>query len=405
MTIVRAARMIDVRSSETIANAAIRIEDGRIAAAGPLAAVPANGAQIVDLGDMTILPGLIDMHTHLTSDPLVRPYDSLGRSRTRDALFGVRSAQRTLAAGFTTVRNVGAPGFIDVDLRDAIEAGEVLGPRMLVSGPPLGITGGHCDCNLLPFDAARRDDGVADGPWALRAKVRENQKFGADVIKICASGGVLSKGTEPGAEQLTLDEMTAIVDEAHRGGRRVAAHAHGTRSIRDAILAGVDSIEHASLVDDEGIALARSRGTHFVMDIYDTDFITGEAARLGLVLPESVRKEKALGQTQRENFRKAWTAGVKMAFGTDAGVYPHGDNARQFAKMVHYGMQPLDAIRAATIWAAALLDRANDRGALEPGMHADLIAVRGNPLDDIAVLEVVAFVMKGGQIVQSVLEK
>jgi imidazolonepropionase-like amidohydrolase len=403
---VRAARMLDVRAGTIVANAVLLIDGDRISAAGPLSEIDASHAsRQIDLGDATLVPGLIDMHTHLTSDPTCKPYEGLALSTTRRALFGVQSARRTLDAGFTTVRDVGAAGFADVDLRDAIAAGEFPGPRMLVSGPPIGITGGHCDCNLLPPDLPVRGDGVADGPWAVRAKVRENQKYGADVIKICASGGVLSKGTEPGAEQLTLEEMSAIVDEAHRGGRKVAAHAHGARSIRDAILAGVDSIEHASLVDDDGIALAKDRGTYFVMDVYDTEYILGEAARMGTVLGESLRKEEALGRTQRENFGKAWRAGVKMAFGTDAGVYPHGDNAKQFSRMVRFGMQPLDAMRAATIWAADLLGRSSDCGALEPGRYADAIAVRGNPLDDVAVLEEVAFVMKAGRIVKHTLER
>jgi imidazolonepropionase-like amidohydrolase len=295
---------------------------------------------------------------------------------------------------------VGASGFGDVALRDAINEGELPGPRMRVSGYPIGIIGGHCDNNLLPVDFHYTERGVASGPWEARAKVREMVKYGADVIKICASGGVLSKGDEPGAEQLSLDEMTAIVEEAHKLGRRVAAHAHGALSIRDAIVAGVDSVEHASLIDDEGIRLAREKGTYLVMDIYDDDYILQEGAKVGM-LPESLAKEKALGQLQRDNFRKAWKGGDKMAFGTDAGVYPHGDNARQFAYMVQYGMTPMQAIQAATINAADLIGWKDRVGSVTPGKFADIIAVQGDPTRDPTELTRVRFVMKGGAVVKS----
>src|SRR5262249_49417121 len=254
---------------------------------------------------------------------------------------GVKNGNTTLRAGFTAVRNVGARGFSDVALRDGINAGEIEGPRMLVSGPPLGITGGHCDNNLLPAEFQYKEEGVADGPWSVRAKVREAIKYGADLIKFCASGGVLSKGDQPGAPQYTLEEMQAIVEEAHKLGRKVAAHAHGAQSIKDAIRAGVDSVEHASLIDDEGIAMAKQHGTFLVFDIYTDDFILQEGAKNGM-LPESIEKERNLGKLQRENFRRALLGGAPMAFGTDAGVYPHGDNARQFAVMTEYGMKPMD---------------------------------------------------------------
>ncbi len=270
---------------------------------------------------------------------------------------------------------------------------------MLVSGPPLGITGGHCDENLLPFEYHKVAEGVADGPWAARQKVREVIKYGADVIKICASGGVLSKGDEAGATQYTPEEMQAIAAEAHKLGRKVAAHAHGTQSIKDAIRAGIDSIEHSSLIDDEGIQLAKQHGTYLVFDIYNDDYILGMGEKAGM-LPESIAKEKQIGRLQRENFRKAFQAGAKIAFGTDAGVYPHGDNAKQFAKMVEWGMKPLDAIQAATIHAADLLGWADKVGVLEKGHYADVIAVKGDPLADVTVLEKVSFVMKGGKIVR-----
>jgi imidazolonepropionase-like amidohydrolase len=379
----------------------IVIDGERITAVGPTGSVsvPA-GAHTIDLSGATVLPGLIDSHTHLTSDPQLSGYKSLGVSDIRAAMFGARSARVTLEAGFTTVRNVGASGFGDVALRDAINDGELPGPRMRVAGYAIGIQGGHCDNNLLPQDFHFTDRGVADGPWEARAKVREMAKYGADVIKICASGGVLSKGDEPGAQQYTLEEMKAIVDEAHKLGRRVAAHAHGASSIRDAILAGVDSVEHASLIDDEGIKLAREKGTYLVMDIYDDDFILQEGEKAGM-LPESLAKEKALGQLQRDNFRRAFKAGDKMAFGTDAGVYPHGDNARQFAYMVKYGMTPMQAIQAATINAADLLGWKDRVGSISPGKYADIIAVKGDPTADAAELTRVRFVMKGGAVVKA----
>jgi imidazolonepropionase-like amidohydrolase len=271
---------------------------------------------------------------------------------------------------------------------------------MMVSGPALGITGGHCDNNLLPFEYHRVSEGVADGPWAVRQKVREVIKYGADVIKICASGGVLSKGDQAAAPQYTLEEMQAIAAEAHKLGRKVAAHAHGAESIRDAARAGIDSIEHSSLIDDEGIRLAKEHGTYLVFDIYNDDFILAMGEKAGM-LPESIEKEKQIGRLQRENFRKAFQAGAKMAFGTDAGVYPHGDNARQFAKMVEWGMKPLDAIQAATINAADLLGWSDKVGTLEKGRYADLIAVDGDPLTDVKVLEKVRFVMKGGAVVRN----
>jgi imidazolonepropionase-like amidohydrolase len=268
---------------------------------------------------------------------------------------------------------------------------------MFVSGPPLGITGSHCDNNLLAPEFHYTAPSVADGPWAARAKVREVVKYGADLIKICASGGVLSKGDQPGTPQYTLEEMQAIADEAHKLGRKVAAHAHGTQSIKDAIRAGIDSVEHASLIDDEGIALAKQHGTFLVFDIYNDTFILEEGAKHGM-LPESVEKERKLGKLQRENFRRAMLAGARMAFGTDAGVYPHGDNARQFAVMTEYGMKPIDAIRTATANAAELLGRGQELGVIGQGSFADVIAVAGDPRTDVKLLEHVKFVMKNGRV-------
>jgi imidazolonepropionase-like amidohydrolase len=401
---VRCAHLLDVRSGEIRDDQTILFgAGGTITSVGPAKSVtlPANVTPVEIAG--TCLPGLIDVHTHLTGDPQNSGYQGLAISVPSEAITGVKNARRTLNAGFTSVRNVGASHFTDVALRDAINDGSVEGPRMLVSGPPLGITGGHCDENLLPYDYHRVGEGVADGPWAARAKVREVVKYGADLIKVCASGGVLSKGDQPGTPQYSLEELQAIAEEAHKLGRKVAAHAHGTQSIKDAIRAGIDSIEHSSLIDDEGIVLAKQHGTYLVFDIYNDDFILQEGAKSGM-LPESIEKEKKLGQLQRANFRRAWQAGAKMAFGTDAGVYPHGDNAKQFVTMVEWGMPGIDAIRCATLNAADLMGWSGKVGALEPGYLADVIAVQDkNPLADISILQSVAFVMKGGVVVKDTL--
>jgi imidazolonepropionase-like amidohydrolase len=399
---VRCGKLLDVRTGQVRSDQAVVFDaEGVITSVGAFSAAAApTGTTVVDLSHATCLPGLIDVHTHLTSDPTDSGYAGLGVSVPRETVVGVRNARVTLRAGFTTVRNVGAEGFSDVAVRDGVNAGDVEGPRMLVSGPALGITGGHCDDNLLPYEYHHVAEGVADGPWAARTKVRETIKYGADVIKICASGGVLSKGDLPGAPQYTLEEMQAIVAEAHKLGRKVAAHAHGTESIKEAIRAGVDSIEHSSLIDDEGIALAKQHGTFLVFDIYNDDYILTMGPKVGM-LPESIAKEKTVGRLQRENFGKAFNAGARMAFGTDSGVYPHGENARQFALMVKFGMKPLDAIQAATINAAELLGWADKVGELTPGHFADLIAVDGDPLTNVKTLENVRFVMKGGVVAKN----
>ncbi len=368
-------------------------------------AIPA-GATVVDLSADYVLPGLIDCHTHLGARAdKYDPINSFLETPFTSAFNGVRNAKTTLEAGFTTVRDVGSAPFLAVDLRNAINAGEVVGPRVVASGPILSITGGHGDLNnyspevTVTMYPEHRDFSIADGPEQVRQTIREQVKYGVDVIKISASGGVLSKGDQPGAPQYTPEELKMAAETAHQAGRKIAAHAHGAQSIKWAIEAGIDSIEHASLVDDEGIRLAKQHGTYFVMDIYDDDYILGNAKNLGIP-EEMLVKERGVGKAQRENFRKAFQAGVKMAFGTDAGVYPHGDNAKQFHYMVMFGMTPAQAIQAATSAAADLIGRAGDVGQLSPGHYADLVAVKEDPLARVEVLEHVGLVMKGGAVVK-----
>jgi len=397
---LKAAHLLDVRAGRVLDQQTVLVVGERIEKVGPSAEVSIpSGARVIDLGPVTLLPGLIDAHVHLTDDPQNSGFRSLGISVPREALIGAKNARLTLEAGFTTVRNVGASGYSDLALRDAVNAGDVPGPRILASGPALGITGGHCDENLLAPEFQYRADGVADGVLGVIAKVRENIKYGADLIKFCASGGVFSKGDLPGTEQYSPAEMAAIIAEAHRLGRKVAAHAHGTQAIIDATNAGVDSIEHGSLIDDEGIRAMKEHGTYLVADIYNDDFILGEGKQYGFT-DDNLAKERLVGQRQRDGFRKAAEAGVKIAFGTDAGVYPHGWNARQFAVMVKYGLTPLAAIQAATLNAADLLGFSDRVGSIEPGKFADLVAVSGDPTRDVTLLEHVKFVMKGGQVVK-----
>ena len=392
-----AARMIDPVGGKVVSDPAVVITDDKVTAVGTSATLPAPaGARHIDLAGRTILPGLIDMHTHITSRADEGGYRELAVSIPSQAISGVANAYITLQAGFTTLRNVGADGYADVALRDSINSGETVGPRLFVSGPLIGATGGHCDENLLPASYHAVGEGVADGPEAVRHKVREIHKYGADLIKLCATGGVLSKGDSVGAQQMTYEEMKAAVDEAHMLGLKVAAHAHGTNGINDAIRAGVDTIEHASLADDESMKLAKEKGAVFDMDIYNDDFILSDGAKMGM-LPESLAKERSIGRKQRETFRRAVQAGVSMTFGTDAGVYPHGDNAKQFAKMVEWGMTPMQAVQAATSTAARVLGPLGDElGSIATGKYADIIAVQGDPMADVSTLERVDFVMKAG---------
>ncbi|MDQ3802930.1 MAG: amidohydrolase family protein [Acidobacteriota bacterium] len=392
---VRAARLIDVRQGRVMQNPVVLVEGDRVTAVGPNLTVPA-GVQVLDLGGATLLPGLIDCHTHITGQPANYYEDIFRRSPIDYAVVAHVYARRTLEAGFTTVRDLGSGEFIDVALRNAINAGTVPGPRIQAATLAIGATGGHADLSgFSPYLKFGGFSGIADGADEIRKAVRFQVKNGADVIKLVATAGVLSEEESVGAPQYTLEEMTAAVEEAAMWGRKVAAHAHGAEGIKRAVRAGVASVEHGSFLDEEGIRLMKERGTYLVADVYNDDYILAEFARLGY--PQKIiEKEKLVGRTQRENFQKAVRAGVKVAYGTDAGVYPHGWNAKQFAHMVRWGMTPMQAIQAATVNAADLLGWSDRVGSVEPGRYADLVAVAGDPLADVTVLERVGFVMKGG---------
>jgi imidazolonepropionase-like amidohydrolase len=398
---ITAERALDVRAGRWITQPAIRVEDGRIVAIEADSAgepVP-DGFRHIDLAGISLLPGLIDMHTHLDSDPRYGGYSGLQFSDRFWSVIAVPNARKTLMAGFTTVRNVGADAFNDVGLRQAIEEGQIRGPRIITATHSFGATGGHCDSTYFPPSMDQKSPYNADSPEEGRKRVRELRKHGAQVIKICATGGVFSRNTEPGQQQMSESEMRAIADEAHQWGLKVAAHAHGAEGIKAAIRAGIDTIEHASLIDDEGIALAKKHGTWLSMDIYNTEYTQSEGKKNG-VLEDNLRKDREIADLQRENFRRAHKAGVKMVYGTDTGVYPHGQNGRQLAVMVRYGMQPIEAIRAATMNAAEALGR-QDIGSLEAGRYADLVGVRGDPLENVRLLEDVTLVVQGGKLVKT----
>jgi imidazolonepropionase-like amidohydrolase len=397
--VVTAARMVDVLGGRELDHPQVVITDGRIVSVGKTGDAVPDGARKLDFGDRTLLPGLIDMHVHLTADPTISGYRRLEYTDAFWMTVGVANARRTLEAGFTTVRNVGSSGYDDVGLMQGINRGYIVGPRIVPATYAIGSTGGHCDATQFPPSITTPNSNIANSPDEYRALVRKVHKYGAQVIKVCMTGGVLSKGDSVGAQQVSLEEIKAVVDEAHRLGLRVAVHAHGTEGINDALRAGVDTIEHASLADAESFRLAKEHGAWFDMDIYNDDYILAEGARNG-VFPESLEKERMIGLKQRQTFRAAHAAGVKMLFGTDGGVYPNGLNARQFAKMVEWGMTPMEAIQAATRSAAEALDKSADLGAIAPGRFADLIAVDGDPLKDVRVLETVAIVMKGGVLVK-----
>jgi len=397
---VRAARLIDTKNGRVVDNPIVLINGDRIQAVGRSGEVSIpSGSKVLDLGGATLLPGLIDLHTHLNDEPEFHGVAFHTLSAPRMAIIGAKGARMTLDVGFTTVRNVGSSHYADVALRDGINAGDVPGPRMQVSGPMIGSTGSHCDYTYLAPEFHYADEGVANGVPAVQEKVREVLKYGADWVKFCASGGVFSQGDLPDDVQFSPEEMVAIVEEGHRHGKKVAAHAHGTRAIIEAVKAGVDTIEHGSVLDDEAIRLMKEHGTYLVADIYDDDFILQHGKEYGYT-DENLTKEKMLGQKQRDSFRRAVQAGVKVGYGTDTGSIPFGQNGKQFFYMVKYGLTPMQAIQSATTWAADVMNWSDRIGSLEPGKYADLIAVTGNPIEDITTLERVPFVMKGGQVVK-----
>jgi len=397
LTAIKCGTLIDGKSDKPVDHAIIIIDSNRVKEVGINVAIP-GGAHVIDLSAFTVLPGLIDCHTHVTSQA-GNYYERLFRVSPIDkAVVAHVYARRALEAGFTTIRDVGADEFIDVALRNAINAGTIIGPRMQVATLAVGSTGGHNDIiGFSPYIKFNQFSGLADGVDEVRKLVRFEIKNGADLIKLIATAGVMTEEGSAGAPQYTQEEMNAVVEEAAMWGKKVAAHAHGAEGIKRAVRAGVVSIEHGSLLDDEGIRLMKERGTFLVADIYNDDYILSEYARLGY--PQKIiEKERSIGRTQRENFQRAVKAGVKMAYGTDAGVYPHGWNGRQFAHMVKWGMTPMQAIKAATIAAAELLDMSGKLGELSPGAFADIIAVKGDPLQDITILEQVKFVMKEGKV-------
>lgn len=397
---IRAGRMLDVVAGRMVEGATIVVRGERIEAVGPGGAVP-RGAEVVDLSGYTVLPGLIDMHTHITSDPSGGYAD--GRARQWPgyaALVGAKNAHITLLAGFTTIRNVGSGEWADVALRDAIRNGLLPGPRIFAGAYSLGITGGHCDTNGFRPDLGPEpgpEQGIANGEDEVRRAVRYQIKYGADQIKICATGGVLSDGDAVGVQQYTLEEMRTIVETARLAERKVAAHAHGLEGIKAAVRAGVASIEHGSILDDEAIRLMKEHGTYLVPTRMAFEAVVN-GARAGILAPWAAAKALEIDPFARESVARAIRAGVPIAFGTDAGVFPHGTNADELRLLVEAGMTPLQAIQSATLHAARLLDRENDLGALATGYLADIIAVRGNPLDDVAALRSVEFVMKGGEV-------
>jgi len=400
--VILADRFLDVASGKYIENPAIFVnEDGRIIQIADARVIKLSGeVERIDLTGKTLVPGFIDMHVHLDSPADIGGYRGLEFTDSFFGMTAVGNARAMLDAGFTTVRNVGSGNRNDVGLKQAITSGYVVGPRIVPGGYALGATGGHCDSTFLPpsLEKPKKEEGIGDTEDELRHQVRRQRKFGSEVIKVCATGGVFSRNTEPGQQQLHENELKAIVDEAQMWGLRVAAHAHGAAGIKAAIRAGIDTIEHVSLVDDEGIKLAaaRTKPVWFSMDIYNTEYTQAEGKKNG-VLEDNLRKDREVAQLQRDNFRKAHKAGVRMVFGSDAGVMPHGDAGKQFATMVQFGMTPLDTIRAATINGAQALGQEGDVGQIAAGRFADLVAVDGDPLANIRLLERPAAVIKGGR--------
>jgi imidazolonepropionase-like amidohydrolase len=395
VVIIRASRLFDPTSGRMIDHPVVVISADKIQSLSEDKAAVSPTTRIIDLGNATILPGFIDVHTHLTMNVGGGGYEGLGVSIPRAALIGAKNARLTLLAGFTTVRNVGAEGYSDVALRDAIDAGDVLGPRMQVSGPPLGISGGHCDNSLLPSEFHHSAEGVADGEQAVMHRVREVIKYGADVIKFCASGGVFSKGDNPLLEQYSPAEMNVLITEAHRLGRKVATHAHSSIAIKDAVRAGVDSIEHGIFIDEEGINLMKEHHTFLVPTSYPLFWFEQHESEMHLP-PWVIEKAAIIIPAAKKNVAQAFKAGVRVALGTDAGVYPHGQNGGEFWSMVQLGLTPVQALQAGTVNAAELMGWSDRVGVIRPGMFADIVAVRGDPISDIHALEHVQFVMKGG---------
>jgi imidazolonepropionase-like amidohydrolase len=394
--LLRAGALIDVAAGKRYAQAEVLIEGPRItsvAHSGKKLAV-AEGVRILDLGNRTLVPGLIDMHVHIDADPTYGGYTDLQFTDSFWTVLAVPAAQKTLEAGFTTIRNLGSDQYADVGLREAIDEGKLKGPRIVPAAYSFGATGGHCDSTFFPPSMNQESPFNADSPREARKQVRKLRKHGAQVIKVCATGGVFSRNTEPGQQQMSEAELRAVADEARMWGLKTAAHAHGAAGIKAAIRAGINTIEHASLIDDEGIQLAVRHGAFLSMDIYNTDYTQAHGKANG-VLEDNLRKDREVGDLQRENFRKAHKAGARMVYGTDAGIFPHGENAKQFAVMVRYGMSPMQAIQSATKNAAEALGR-GDLGVIASGKLADLIAVSGDPLADVRALESVDFVMKNG---------
>jgi imidazolonepropionase-like amidohydrolase len=401
VTAIRAGKLIDSDSGAVLTRQTIIIRDGNIQAVGQNVAIP-SGAKLVDLTNMTVLPGLIDCHTHLADGTRdADPMSQFRKTAAEIALESVPNARAMLESGFTTVRDVGTYRALgDIALRDAIARGDIIGPRMFVAGAYVTITGGAGAATGLAPDITLPWDmhyGEANSPWEVRQVIRKLAHDGVDHIKILSSGAVLAHGSNPNSQEFTLEELRAAVDEASHFGLRVEAHAHSPQGIKNAILAGVASVEHASQIDDEGIALAKQHGTYLDMDIYDEECIQ-EDGRNGSLPKDFLEHDAQLGQIQRDNFRKAVAAGAKMSFGTDAGVCAYGTSGKQFAFMVRYGMTPMQAIQAATSKAADLLGHADEFGSIKPGKYADIIAVNGDPLTDIHLLENVQFVMKEGKI-------
>jgi imidazolonepropionase-like amidohydrolase len=394
VTAIRAGKMFDAKAGKMVENQVILVHDDQIQQVGSNLPIP-QGAKVIDLSKATVMHGFIDAHVHLTMAAGHSGPAGLTVSVPRSALIGARNARVTLMAGFTTVRNLGAEGFSDVALRDAINDGDVIGPRMQVSGPMISITGGHGDNSILPFEYHATGDGVADGPDEVRHRVRENIKYGADVIKFAASGGTMSKGDNPLLEAYSPEEMQILISEAHRQGRKVATHAHSALAIKDAVRAGVDSVEHGIFLDDEGIALMKQHGTYLVPTAFPLFWYMDNMASMHLpkYTEDKIKVILPIGKASMSN---AFKQGVKVALGTDAGVYPHGLNGGEFWAMVKLGLTPTQALQAGTVNAADLMGWTDQVGSIEPGKFADIVAVNGDPMADISILEHVDFVMKGG---------